>query len=766
MANPQTSQARAELPLLGMSCAACANRIEKALKQAPGVSSANVNFATTRATVEYDSQATNLETLRETVQKAGYDALLPEPETKAVAGEEHSDREAEAREKEYRKHRLRFLVAAVLTLPVLILAMGGHAVPALAPLLNFPGRIWVEFLLTTPVLFWAGSDFFTGAWNAARHRAADMNTLVAIGTFAAWLYSVVAMLAPQFFTAAGGGHHAEHGAVGVYYEAAAAIVTLILLGRLLEARARRKTGGAIRALMGLQPRTARVVRNGHEQDIPIEDVRVGDVVLVRPGEKVAVDGEVVDGSSAVDESMLTGEPIPVQKSAGDQVIGGTINKTGAFRFRASKVGKDTVLQQIVRLVQEAQGSKAPIQRLADVISGYFVPAVICIAIATFMTWFVLAPVDQRLVLSLVTFVSVLIIACPCALGLATPTAIMVGTGHAAQHGILVKSAAALETAHRLNAVVLDKTGTITRGEPRVTDVAAHGIGEDELLRLAASAERGSEHALAGAIVQSARERGLELAQAEHFTAVAGHGIEARIENRDVLIGNPRLMRERGLEPDETAAQAFADQGKTPIFVAVDGAFAGVIAVADEPKETSREAIAHLHKLGLEVIMLTGDNRRTAEAIARLVGVDRVLAEVLPEQKSAEIKKLQGEGKIVAMVGDGINDAPALAQADVGIAMGTGTDVAIEAADITLVRGDLRGVFGSIALSKATIRNVKQNLFFAFIYNVLGIPIAAGVLYPVTGWLLSPIIASAAMALSSVSVITNALRLRRFNPWQN
>lgn len=760
---------RAELPLLGMSCAACANRIEKALNKAPGVSSATVNFATTRATVQYDSQATNLETLRETVRHAGYDALLPESKEGAdggtSSGDGGRDREAEARAEEYRKQKIRFLVAAALTVPVVILAMGSHLVPALASILDFPGRIWVELVLTTPVLFWAGREFFVGAWNSAKHRAADMNTLVAIGTFAAWLYSLVATVAPQLFTTVSEDPHAAHSAAGVYYEAAAAIITLILLGRLLEARARKKTGGAIRALMGLQPRTARVERNGREQDVPVENVQIGDLVLVRPGEKIPVDGEVVDGSSAVDESMLTGEPMPVQKGAGDIVIGATVNKTGAFRFRANKVGKDTVLQQIVRLVQEAQGSKAPIQRLADTIAGYFVPVVICVAIATFVTWFVVAPVDQRLVMSLVTFVSVLIIACPCALGLATPTAIMVGTGRAAQHGVLVKSASALETAHRLTAVVLDKTGTITRGEPRVTDIAAHGMAENELLRLAASAERVSEHSLASAIVQSARERALELAQVEHFAAVAGHGIEARVENRNVLIGNPRLMRERGIEPEEGVAQAFAEQGKTPIFVAVDGQFAGVIAVADLPKETSREAIAHLHELGLEVIMLTGDNRRTAEAIARQVGVDRVLAEVLPEQKSAEIRKLQAEGKIVAMVGDGINDAPALAQADVGIAMGTGTDVAIEAADITLVRGDLRGVFASIALSKATIRNVKQNLFFAFIYNVLGIPIAAGLLYPVTGWLLSPIIASAAMALSSVSVISNALRLRSFNPWK-
>jgi len=590
-----------------------------------------------------------------------------------------------------------------------------------------------------------------------------MNTLVAVGTLSAYLYSLTATVAPQLFHGAPGGH-SEHG-VMVYYEVAAIVVTLILMGRLLEARARAQTGGAIRALMGLQAKTARVERDGREADIPIEEVRVGDVVLVRPGEKVPVDGEIIDGTSTVDESMLTGEALPVEKGPGDTAIGATLNKTGAFRMRASKVGRDTVLQQIVRLVQEAQGSKAPIQKLADRISGVFVPIVLCVAIATFVVWFIAAPTDNRLTMALLTFVSVLIIACPCALGLATPTAIMVGTGRGAQGGILIKGGEALETAHRLTAVVLDKTGTITRGQPEVTDIVNLGIDhtdpQSQILFWAASAERGSEHPLGEAIVRSARERGIEPAQAQSFQAVAGHGIEAQIEGRQVLIGNAKLLRDRGLVPDEEAAQKLAEQGKTPVFVVLDNTVVGIVAVADTVKEGAREAIAEMHRLGLEVAMLTGDNRRTAQAIAAQVGIDRVLAEVLPEGKADEVKKLQAEGKVVAMVGDGINDAPALAQADIGLAMGHGTDVAMDAADITLVRGDLNGVAKSIALSRATVTNIKQNLFFAFIYNVLGIPLAAGILYPFTGWLLSPIFASLAMALSSVSVVTNALRLRNF-----
>ncbi|RII28863.1 MAG: copper-translocating P-type ATPase [Geobacter sp.] len=757
------SAERCELPLVGMHCASCAGRIEKALGSAPGVVTANVNFATSRATVSFDPEATDVGALSQVVRDLGYDVIEPSSVPGEAGDEGIHAAEEQLREDEYRHQKVRFVVALVLTVPVALLAMAGHLVPALDPILNFPGRPWLELALTTPVLFWSGRGFFTGAWAAARHRVADMNTLVSLGTLSAYLYSVVATVAP-WLLAGKNGIHQEHGMaspVGVYYEVAAIIVTLILMGRLLEARARSKTSGAIRALIGLQPKTARVERDGREQDIPVAEVQVGDLILVRPGEKVPVDGEVVEGGSSVDESMLTGEPMPVQKKGGDTVIGATLNRTGSFRMRATRIGKDTVLQQIVRMVQEAQGSKAPIQKLADIIAGYFVPIVICIAIATFVLWFDLAPPETRLTMALLTFVSVLIIACPCALGLATPTAIMVGTGRGAQSGILIKGGEALETAHKVTTIVLDKTGTITRGVPTVTDIVAPGVDETTLLRLAASAESGSEHPLGEAIVRSADERGLSRSPAREFDAIPGYGIEAEVEERKVLIGTSLLLRNRGIDPDEAAAHLLADEGKTPIFVALDGVFAGIIAIADPVKEGSSSAIQRFHALGLEVIMLTGDNSRTAGAIARQVGVDKVLAEVLPHGKSEEIKKLQSQGKVVAMVGDGINDAPALAQADVGIAMGSGTDVAMETADITLVRGDLNGVVSSIALSRATIANIKQNLFFAFIYNILGIPLAAGVLYPLTGWLLSPIIASLAMALSSVSVVTNALRLRGF-----
>jgi Cu+-exporting ATPase len=761
---------RCELPLLGMHCASCAGRIEKALNKAPGVEEANINFATTRATVHYNPQQTDPQQLREVVQRIGYDAIVPQASTPAPGESEErsqdqefeiSDAEQKARDSEYAAQKNKFFIALVLTIPVAVLAMGSH-ISALRSFLDFPGRTWVELVLTTPVLFWAGREFFTGAWIAARHRAADMNTLVAIGTFSAYSYSVVATVAAHWFPVMASTPGMAHDAMpAVYFESAAIIVTLILMGRLLEARARSQTGGAIRALMNLQANTARVERDGKEQDIPIEQVLAGDTVLVRPGEKIPVDGEVIEGRSTIDESMLTGEPLPVEKKTGDTVIGATINKTGAFKMRATKVGKDSVLQQIVRLVQEAQGSKAPIQKLADTVAGYFVPIVICIAIATFVAWFIFAPVENRLTMALIPFVSVLIIACPCALGLATPTAIMVGTGRGAQMGILIKNAGALETAHKLTTIVLDKTGTVTQGKPAVTDIVAHGIGEDELLRLVASAERNSEHPLGAAIVESVQEKKLELASPQNFEVIAGHGIEAKVDGKAVLIGNAKLMRDHQLAPDASAAQRLAEQGKTPMFVAVDGKFAGIIAVADPIKDSSRTAIQLLHDLELEVVMLTGDNQKTAAAIAAQVGIDRVLAEVLPDEKSDEIKKLQSSGKRVAMVGDGINDAPALAQADIGIAMGSGTDVAMEAADITLVRGDLRGVAGSLALSKATIANIKQNLFFAFFYNVLGIPLATGVLYPFTGWLLSPVFASLAMALSSVSVVANALRLRGF-----
>ena len=786
--NAQTQSA--DLPLLGMHCAACANRIEKALNRAPGVESCNVNYATTRATVSYDPAQTDAHRLRDVVVNAGYDAIVPDEQSGDEPNSHHDasevqDAENEARAREYAAQKRKFFIALALTLPVAILGMGAHLFPSLQGSFNFAGREWIELVLTSIVLFWAGGEFFSGAYTAAKHRAADMNTLVAIGTFAAYAFSVVATFAPGLFMANTTMNAGAMSGPIVYYETAAIVVTLILMGRLLEARARAQTGGAIRALMGLQAKTARVERDGVERDIAIEEVRVGDLITVRPGEKVPVDGIIEDGQSSVDESMLTGEPAPVQKAAGDQVIGATLNKTGSFRLRATKVGRDTTLAGIVRLVQQAQGSKAPIQRLADAISGYFVPIVICIAIATFVAWFIASPVESRLQMALLTSVSVLVIACPCALGLATPTAIMVGTGRGASAGILIKGGEALETAHKLDTIVLDKTGTITQGEPSVTEIrmerslrplpndlsatrlephaspAAGADSENELLRLVASAERGSEHPLGEAIVRAAQERDLKLSDATEFNAIAGQGISANVDGIQVLIGNIKLMGDNGIAPDETAAQKLAQQGVTPTFVAFDGEFAGVIAINDPIKDGSRAGIQRLRQLGLQVVMLTGDNRATARAIAAEVGIETVRAEVAPDGKADEIKRLQSEGKVVAMVGDGINDAPALAQADVGIAMGTGTAVALEAADITLVKGDLNGVAASIGLSRATVQNIRQNLFFAFVYNVIGIPIAAGVLYPFTGWLLSPILASLAMALSSVSVITNALRLRGF-----
>jgi len=659
------------------------------------------------------------------------------------------DHEMAERNAEIRDLTRRAAAGAVLTAPVLFAVMAGNFLPV-----GILGNHWLQLALITPVMFYSGWPIHRTGWLSLAHRQAEMNSLITLGSSAAFGFSLVVTVAPAILPA---------GLREVYFEAVGVIITLILVGRLFEARAKAGTGAAIRKLIGLQARTARVVRNGTETDIPVEDVVAGDVVIVRPGEKIPVDGEVVDGESAVDESMVTGEPIPATKRAGDTVIGATINRTGSFRFRATRVGRDTMLAQIIKLVQQAQGSKAPIQRLADAVSSYFVPAVIGIAIWTFVAWFLFGP-QPAFTSAMVAAVAVLIIACPCALGLATPLSVMVSTGKGAEQGILIRSAEALETAHKLDTIVLDKTGTITRGQPAITDVLTEGdIEEDELLRLAASAERSSEHPLASAVVAGARVREIVLSEPVGFESITGKGVRATVDGHPVLIGNPALLRDAGI--GSTALEAQADRlsadGKTPLLVAVDGKPAGVIAVADTLKEESVAAVASLRALGLEVVMITGDNRRTAAAIARQVGIGRVLAEVLPDRKASEVRRLQSEGRRVAMVGDGINDAPALAQADVGLAIGTGTDVAIESSDITLISGALTGVVTAIQLSRVTMRNIRQNLVFAFAYNVIGIPIAAGVLYPFVGLRLSPMIAAAAMAMSSLSVVSNSNRLRGF-----
>jgi Cu+-exporting ATPase len=738
------------LRIEGMHCASCSTSIEDALLEAHGVMTAVVNPGTEAADILYLPTETDVPRLAEAIESSGY--TVQEPFVPDAPEDEPEDRD-----REYRDLMRRFWFGLVISIPILITAYPSWF-PVLRDLSDATIR-WIWALggaAALGVLIYSGGRFFTGGWSAFRHRTADMNSLIALGTGAAWVYSSVAVAFPRLFPV---------GTAEPFYDVAAVVVTLVVFGQALEVRAKGRTSAAIRKLLDLQARTARVVREGRELDIPVEEVESGDVVVVRPGEKVPVDGVVIEGTSAVDESMVTGESMPVGKGPGDEVIGSTINKAGSFRFRATKVGKDTALAQIVKMVREAQGSKPPIARTVDRVSSYFVPAVMIVATVSFAVWYTFGP-EPSLTYALIAAVTVLIIACPCALGLATPMSLMVGVGKAAEAGVLIRNGEALQLAKGLTTVVLDKTGTITRGQPELTDVVVRGeYGQDEVLMLAASAERGSEHPLGEAIVNGAQERTLELGEVTAFEAIAGYGIAATVNGRDVLLGNSRLMDERGLEVSDLADEArrLSTEGKTPMFVAINGEPAGLIAVADQIKDDSVSAIRRLHELGLQVVMLTGDNERTANAIAAEVGIDRVMAEVLPDQKASQIAALQAEGNTVAMVGDGINDAPALAQADVGIAIGTGTDVAIEAADVTLIGGSLRGVSRAIDVSKATFKNIKQNLFGAFIYNALGVPVAAGLLYPAFGMLLSPLIAGAAMAFSSVTVVANANRLRFYEP---
>jgi Cu+-exporting ATPase len=774
--------AKITIPVSGMTCAGCQANVQKALQRQPGVLDANVNLMTASAAVTYDPAATGPEALVGAIRETGYGAEVPAPEDTGRTAFEEQEARDRAQEEEFRELRFKALlsgaagVIAMLASMPLMAPAGGHAGPVADPFMRWameslspalrrvlPWLYEVDprilsyglLALTVAVMAWAGRHFYVRAWNGFRHRSADMNTLIAVGTGAAFLDSLLATAVPGFFLRRGL-------QPDVYYEAVVIILALILTGNTLEARAKSRTSAALRGLIALQPGTARVVRQGSEVDVPVEEVRRGDTVAVRPGERVPVDGEVLSGASAVDESMLTGESMPVGKGPGDRVIGGTINRTGAFRYRATTLGADSVLARIVRLLREAQGSRAPIQRLADRISAVFVPVVLLVAIATFVVWFV---ASGSAVHAFATAVAVLIIACPCAMGLAVPTAVMVATGRGAELGVLVKGGEALQRAGDVTHVVLDKTGTVTEGRPTVTDVvlppgAEHS--EEELLRLVASLEASSEHPLADAIVRRAQELGLALARPEQFQSATGRGATGLVDGAALAVGNEALMADYAVRtgPLQADAERLTSEGKTPVYVAVDGALAGLVAVADPIKPTSREAIGRLKRMGLQVVLLTGDDRRTAEAIARQAGVDRVVAGVLPEGKVDEVRRLQQAGAVVAMVGDGINDAPALARADVGIAMGSGTDVAIEASDLTLMRADLAGVADAIALSRRTMRTMKQNLFWAFVYNVVGIPVAAGVLYPVFGLLLSPILASAAMAFSSVSVVTNSLRLRR------
>jgi P-type Cu+ transporter len=739
------------LKLRGMSCAACASSIEQAIQSVPGVSECHVNFGMEQATIQYDSKQTNLETIQSAVDAAGYEAL-PLQEMAAEDDAEKADRKSASQNLQ----RKLWIAGSISILLVLggIPAMTGLHLPFIPGWLH---NSWLQLVLTSPVQFWCGKSFYVGAWKSLKRRVATMDTLIALGTTAAYFYSVFVTFFPGFFTSQGL-------TPSVYYEVAASAIALILLGKNLENRAKGETSEAIRKLMGLQAKTARIIRNGEELEMPIAQVAIGDIVQVRPGEQIPVDGEVIEGASTVDEAMVTGESLPVKKQLGDEVIGATINKTGSFKFRATRVGKDTFLAQIVKIVQDAQGSKAPIQKLADQVTGWFVPVVIAVALATFIIWF---NATGNFTLATVTMVEVLIIACPCALGLATPTAVMVGTGKGAENGILIKGADSLELAQKIQIIVLDKTGTLTEGKPTVTDfVTIKGTADSnelKLLQMAASVERNSEHPLGEAVVRYAQSQEVKLTDVQDFEAVAGSGVRGVFGGKSIALGTLRWMQELGCDTEylELRARAWEAASKTVVWMAVEGKIEGILGIADALKPSSARAVKALQKLGLEVVMLTGDNRSTAESIAQSVGITRIFAEVRPDQKAAQIQALQGEGKIVAMVGDGINDAPALAASDVGIAIGTGTDVAIAASDITLISGDLQGIVTAIQLSRATMQNIRENLFFAFIYNIAGIPIAAGILYPIFGWVLNPIIAGAAMAFSSLSVVTNALRLRNF-----
>lgn len=732
----------------GMTCASCASRVERVTRKLDGVEEANVNLAAETLSVTIDEDQVGYAEIKAAVDKAGYKLIR----------EEESKNEEDKKMSASQKMLIRFIVSACFTVPLLIITMGhmlGMPLPSIIdPMKNPLNFALIQVVLTLPVMAMGYKFYNVGLKNLFR-LSPNMDSLIAISTLAAFIYGIFGI----YKIHVGETEYAMH----LYFESAAVILTLITLGKYLEAVSKGKTSQAIKALMGLAPKTATVIRNNAEEVIPIEEVVCGDIVVVKPGEKLPVDGEIIEGSTSIDESMITGESIPVEKSVGSAVIGASINKTGFIKYKATKVGKDTTLAQIVKLVEEAQGSKAPIAKLADVISAYFVPTVIGLAILAAIGWLI---AGETPVFALTIFIAVLVIACPCALGLATPTAIMVGTGKGAEYGVLIKSGEALETAHQIKTIVFDKTGTITEGKPVVTDIIADGISEDELLMLAASAEKGSEHPLGEAIVKKAEEKNIELKSLEDFKAIPGHGISVKIDGKEILLGNIKLIKDKNLELDEklfSSSEKLANEGKTPMFIAVDGVLRGIIAVADVVKPSSKEAIKILHDMGIKVAMITGDNKKTAEAIGHQVGIDIILAEVLPEDKAREVKKLQGENVKVAMVGDGINDAPALAQADVGIAIGSGTDVAIESADIVLMRSDLMDVATAIKLSRATIRNIKQNLFWAFGYNVLGIPVAMGILHIFGGPLLNPMIAAAAMSLSSVSVLTNALRLRKFDP---